>query len=208
MKSKLLLIAIICFILSSCAVTKDYEYAVSRNSVSTYENFKRNYPKSKYTFDINERIQLLVDEKNEWSSASRMNTLGGYKKYTKKFPNGENIEIANKRIIDLEVEDIFNGKYGDLPQMSKSAANSRSLKTINTLTVTNSTPYTLTVFYSGIESKKLVLLPEQSQKITLKKGKYKVAANVKAANVRNFAGEKDLDGGDYTIEYYIEKSFR
>ena len=39
--------------------------------------------------------------------------------------------------------------------------------------------------------------------IGLKNGKYRVAASVSASNVSNYAGNENLQGGNYSVDYYI-----
>lgn len=77
----------------------------------------------------------------------------------------------------------------------------------NDISVYNNTSYTLTIRYSGIESKKLVLAPKARKSIKLKNGTYRVAASVNASNVGNYAGKENLVGGDYSSEYYIKTSY-
>jgi len=44
---KIFWLGLILSIMMSCAVTKDYEEAVTTNSISTYENHLKDFPKSK-----------------------------------------------------------------------------------------------------------------------------------------------------------------
>ena len=74
------------------------------------------------------------------------------------------------------------------------------------ISVTNSTSYTLTLLYSGPDSKRLVISPRASASVTLKNGHYRVAASVSASNVRNYAGSENLSGGSYSVDYYISQS--
>ena len=130
------------------------------------------------------------------------NTISACKNYISKYPYGTYAEEANKKIIDLEVDGIFKGDYGQLPPMSKSSSFSHS--TSNDLKLFNNTQYTLTIRYSGIESKKIVISPHGRTSVTLKPGTYKIAASVSASNVRNYAGTESLSGGEYGSEFYIQ----
>ncbi|MFI3296653.1 MAG: hypothetical protein R3Y59_03375 [bacterium] len=70
----------------------------------------------------------------------------------------------------------------------------------------NNTRYTLTLLYSGTTSKRVIISPKQYKYLSLKNGKYKVAASVNAHNVGKYAGTEELDGGKYEVEYYISTS--
>lgn len=69
--------------------------------------------------------------------------------------------------------------------------------------VDNNTDYTLTLLYSGTDSKRLVLAPQASDFISLNNGTYQIAAFVSASNVRSYAGTEQLWGGEYSVSYYI-----
>jgi len=72
------------------------------------------------------------------------------------------------------------------------------------IAVTNNTEYTLVVRYSGPDTKKIILKPNESTTVYLSNGYYKVAASVNAADVRNFAGNYNLEGGEYSKSFYIK----
>ena len=67
----------------------------------------------------------------------------------------------------------------------------------------NGTSYTLTILYSGPDSKRLVINAGGTKSVRLKNGQYRVAASVSAANVSNYAGSENLNGGSYNVDYYI-----
>ena len=71
------------------------------------------------------------------------------------------------------------------------------------MSVINSTSYTLTILYSGPDSKRLVITAGGSSSIHLKNGEYRIAASVSASNVSHYAGDEQLQGGNYSVEYYI-----
>ncbi|MBP6870994.1 MAG: hypothetical protein KBC43_03215 [Bacteroidales bacterium] len=142
-------------------------------------------------------------ERDDWYKASSRNTIASYTAYINSYPNGLYREDAEKKIIDKEVEDIFRGDHGVLPPASRTSYGS-SYSSTSDVDIYNNTSYTLTVRYSGTESKKIVLSPGRSTNFTIKNGYYKVAASVDAANVQNYAGEETLSGGGYESTYYIE----
>lgn len=74
----------------------------------------------------------------------------------------------------------------------------------NFVEIYNNTSYNLTFRYSGVESKKNVLSPQQRKSTKLKKGNYRITASVDAANVSNYAANEYLSGRNYTSQYYIK----
>jgi len=171
---------------------------------SNYVHYIENVPE----LDINEKnfssAKDSIERKWEtdaeaWEMAQEINTSASYKKYIWRYPNGIGIKQAKKLVIDREVDDIFGGDYGVLPTMDKTSQGQG--KTSN-ISVYNNTSYTLTLRYSGIESKKIVILSQSRENILLNNGNYRIAASVNGP-VRSFAGTETLTGGSYDVEYYI-----
>ena len=158
-----------------------------------------------------EREEKQKQELEEWSTESKAwkkvlkgGTLELLEKYLSLYPNGAHSTQAKQKIIDLEVSDVFaSGNYGQLPSMDKTGY---SNSTYSTVSVRNDTQYTLTLRYSGVESKKIVISPHSSRSVQLKSGSYRIVASVNASNVRNFAGREELTGGSYDVSYYIQTS--
>lgn len=139
-------------------------------------------------------------ETNAWYTASQLDNLSSYEKYLSLFPNGKHKAQADKKVIDLSVAATFAGSHGTLPEMDQVGYSGGSTSYVS---VTNSTSYTLTLLYSGNESKRLVLSPNSTGSIRLKNGSYRIAASVSASNVSRYAGTESLNGGSYEVEYYI-----
>jgi outer membrane protein assembly factor BamD (BamD/ComL family) len=176
-----------------------WNQAKQKNTYQAYAEFLRNYPKSSYSKQAQENMDKI--ESFDWEKATRSNTIRGYQSFISKFPNSEYVEIAEKRIIDLEVDKIFDGDYGMLPPLSRDSYG--GYKSTNSVEIYNNTGYNLTIRYSGSESKKIILYPKQRLTTTLPNGSYRITASVNAANVRNYAGNETLSGGNYSSEYYI-----
>ena len=158
-----------------------------------------------------ERNERMKKEKNAWSSesqawktASESGSLYMYQKYLNLYPDGIHSSQAKKKIIDLEVSNVFLGNnYGSLPSMDKIGY---ERGTYTTISVTNNTQYTLTLLYSGIESRRVVIKARGTKNIRLKSGSYRIVASVDTGNVQNFAGSETLTGGSYQVSYYITTS--
>jgi hypothetical protein len=144
-------------------------------------------------------------EYKAWNEAVNRNTSVAYKKYLELYPYGDNVAQAKKKVIDKEVDNIFGSEHGTLPPMNKTS--SYGTGSHSTISVYNNTPYTLTLRYSGNESKIINIRSHNRLSITLLNGNYRIAASVNASNVRNFAGRENLTGDDYEVEYYISTSY-
>ena len=130
-----------------------------------------------------------------------MGTSAGYEKYLNLFPKGAHAKAA----IDHLVDDVMSGSHGELPSMERTGYSSGSSSSVE---VSNDTQYTLTLLYSGSsDSKRLVLSPHQTKTISLRNGRYRIAASVNAANVSSYAGSENLNGGTYSVSYYISTSY-
>jgi outer membrane protein assembly factor BamD (BamD/ComL family) len=175
-----------------------WEKARDAGTVKAYKDYRMLYPDGVHVVDVDEYINELL-----WDKAVLANSVAAYSTYLKEFPNGVNAERARKKIIDLEVEEIFRGDHGELPPMSRSSVTGSAASTVSTVGIFNNTTYELTIRYSGVESKKIVIAPKQRTKVVLPMGSYKITASVKASNVSNYAGSEFLVGGEYESEYYI-----
>lgn len=181
-------------------IAKEWEKVKAERNPYAIQNFINKYSYSEYA-DYAKNL-LLNLETTAWSNARATDTESAYKDYLSKYPYGSYSENARARLVDLEVESIFNGPHGKMPPMQRSGY-SNSYSSTNEVKVFNNTSYTLTVYYSGPESKKVVFSPKQTKNFTLAKGQYKVAASVNAADVQNYAGHESLTGGEWDIEFYI-----
>ncbi len=171
------------------------------NTPDAWEKFINQYGSSIYGDRARAILRGLDDE--YWNEASNENLIPLYQDYLLYFPKGKHATEAKKAIIDKEVDIIFMNDHGKLPPMSKTSSES-SYSTSNEIEIYNNTNYTLTVRYSSaLESKKITFLPKQKKEFKLSNGKYRVSASVDAANVNNYAGKEELEGGRYTTEYYI-----
>lgn len=168
-----------------------------------------NLEKQRLAYLRNERIKKEQKEywgsdMTAWQTASKKGTLNMYQQYLKLYPNGKYKSQAMKKIIDLEVADVFNGgEYGRLPSMNMQKYGKDPYTII---TVKNDTDYALTLLYSGVESLRVVINPHGTRNVKLKSGSYRIVASVDANGVRNFAGLENLVGGSYSVSYYISTS--
>ena len=177
-----------------------YNIASNENTVEAWSNYRASVPENYFSDTYFKMLEVVFnDEETAWNFAESEKTIDLYEEYLKHFPDGKHHALADKRIIDLQVSDIFAGEHGTLPAMAKTGGGGSTSR----IHIKNNTSYTLTVLYSGNDSKRLVLSPQQSSNVSLPNGTYKIAASVNASNVRSFAGSESLTGGSYDVEYYI-----
>jgi len=178
------------------------------NALNTYEAWDL-YQESVSTADYRdsqakkEATRWSTDDA-AWQTASNMNSIDSYQKYLDLFPSGKHKSSAERKIIDLQVDIAFSGEHGQLPKMNKTSYGSGSTTTLN---IYNDTNYSLTLLYSGKESKKLELAMNSRRSITLKNGQYRIVASVPSFFVRNYVSLETFDGGEYDIKYYIDHKY-
>ena len=181
-----------------------YQIADYKSTTAGWKQYQKVVP-TDYFRDSDQKIQSIESkawntESKAWKQATSINTISAYEKYKSLYPYGAHIKTCQKRLIDMEVSRIYAGNHGTLPEMDRIGYGGGSTSYI---TVQNSTSYTLTLLYSGPDSKKLVIRAGGSSSVRLKNGNYRVAASVSASNVSNYAGNETLRGGDYSVDYYI-----
>ena len=184
-----------------------YLLADSKGTIDAWRNYRSTVPSSYYK-DSQTKIEEIENqswntESMAWKQASKENTISAYQKYLDLYSNGAHKSSAEKKIIDLQVASVYAGEHGELPSMDRIGYGGGASSTIS---VYNNTAYTLTLLYSGPDSKRLTIPSHQTGNVTLKNGYYRIAASVSAAGVRSFAGSENLNGGSYSVEYYIVTS--
>ena len=177
-----------------------FSYADVEEPVSKVESRR-----AELSLEYKQQKQKKADEEKygtddrAWNTTKSLNTVAAYNEYLRRYPRGKYVNAANKKIIDLEVEQIVNsGIYGELPPSQKI---SQGTGNTNTIHIHSQCDRDITIMYSGAVSKKIELSPYGYQTITLTSGSYKVVAT--AFGVTPFYGTETLTGGEYSAEYYI-----
>jgi len=109
---------------------------------------EENIRASQYT-----EVEASVKKRYDWDWLVEQDNIDSFQEYLSILPTSEQKKWLNKRIVDLEVEEISKGDYGDIPQAQ---ARSYGGSTAH-ITITNDTGYVLTVWYSGESSKKTMI---------------------------------------------------
>lgn len=183
-----------------------YYNASELNSYQGWENYQNAVPSNEYRESDHRKEQVDTrwnTEASAWKTAQELNTTAAYSRYIELYPKGKHYAQADKILIDSEVADVFSTDYGILPAMDKTSGSHGSTSTIS---VYNNTSYTLMLLYSGTESKRLTLSPNERKTIKLKNGSYRVVASTSITDVNNYAGIENLEGGSYKAEYYLVTS--
>jgi hypothetical protein len=204
-----------------------YEIVINTNTIESCDNYLKRHDNNNQHYQEVKSIQQKLREQETqrnierrqeeeraeaikwntaskaWSEASNRNTVEAYKKYLELYPHGNHANQAKKIVIDKEVDGIFGGEHGNLPSMERTSSGSGKYSTVS---IYNNTSYTLTIRYSGSDSKKIDIPSQQRSSVSLPNGNYRIAASVNASNVRSFAGTENLSGGEYDSNYYIQTS--
>ncbi|MCF8365761.1 MAG: hypothetical protein K9H16_08270 [Bacteroidales bacterium] len=181
----------------------DWENLLQSPSIGLIQMFLEKYDGMNLADKAKQKLAEL--DEFQWETASQADDIENYEEYLELLPGGLHADEAEKRIIDLEVKKVFGGRYGSMPPMDKLSSN--GFYDTNEIEVFNNTSYTLTILYSGANSKRIDIEPKQKMNFELPNGKYKVAAWVSTASVGKFAGTENLEGGSYSVEYYISTSY-
>lgn len=188
--------------------TKCWEIVLSNPSLKLYQWYIFLHPNGLYQSQAKEESSRLKEREeeswaNELEAWNQAIEGGNYEKYLSYYPNGKHAVEAEERIVEGEIKRIMSGQYSPLPDMESSSTSSSLNESTSLISISNNTSFNLTIYYSGIDSKRVKLSPHQSATITLRNGNYKIGASVDAPNVSKYAGSKYLSG-DYNTSYYIE----
>lgn len=142
-----------------------------------------------------------LSEDTAWKRACEINTRLSYETYIARYPIGAHIAEARCRLIDAKVQETLDNAHDDLPNIKHIETDDFSLT--STVIVKNNTGYPLTVYYSGDNSKSIVIQPDAKASVTLQNGPYKIAATVPPSYIRPFAGKTEFAGGTYEIGFWV-----
>ena len=140
-------------------------------------------------------------EDTAWKRAKELNTRQSYERYMAIYPNGAHIAEATCLLIDAKINETLNNAHNDLPNIKRVEPDDDT--PISTVAVKNNTIYSLTVYWSGKNTKSTVIPPDGMATIVVENGDYKIAASVPPNNIRPFAGETYFAGGRYEMGFWV-----
>jgi hypothetical protein len=101
LKGIVLLLAII--VCSCNTIERDWDIALTINTVDSYEEFIKKYPESDFTNEAKTKVEYL-----EWEKAVQQNVIAVYEKFMTKYPESAYINEAKEKIESLEWEKATN----------------------------------------------------------------------------------------------------
>lgn len=180
----------------------EWKKIAGTRSISELEDFRKSFPTAKESNLADQRIDELCSDYDWVRSADRIDL---YKRYLELSPATPHRVAIEKRIIDLEVAAIVSGDHGILPPATRTGYASGATAVI---TIENATSHTLTIRYSGPDSRRVNITSRGTEKVSLSPGRYRVAATVSSPGVTPYAGSENLQGGTYSSQYYIRTTVR
>lgn len=185
--------------LDSLQMERVWRKTLALSSLDALLQFTAGYPRSPHMLQADSLMDRLQAEK-EWLETQRLNTGEGYLNFIKKYPKTVFTAKAESTLIALEVTGILSKEHSTLPSPQRLTTTGSNVSSVE---IENQTRYTLTVRYSGKDSKRLTVRSNDKISVALANGRYRVAASVSAPNVVPFAGDQILEGGEYSSRYFI-----
>ncbi len=181
-----------------------YYIARSSKSETSCENYLNFYPKGKYVNKINAIIaeQKIVKMNEAYAHAINQNSIYTFKQFVEDYPNHPQVKSINRKIIQLEVDEILaDNNTGHMPSFTRTSFSNTRVSSVD---IKNDTGCKLEVRYSGDDVRLIIFEVGQSKTVNLTSGDYKIAASACGAN---YAGIENLNG-DYNSTFYISNSIR
>lgn len=176
-----------------------YKNALSTNSLESLEKYIADNPKGKFVNECKKNIALLIKENEQKDYENALTTTSSYtlEEFISKYPNHKSAKTFRKKIIDLEVNEIFGDRNtGQLPSFDRNNSSNSSYSEIE---IENGTQCNLVVRYSGADTKMIEIPAGTTRSISMPSGTYRIAASACSSN---YAGTENLQGS-YSTKYYI-----
>ena len=176
-----------------------YKNALSINTIESLEKYITENPKGKFVNECKKNIAAVIKENEQKDYEIALLTTSSYtlEEFISKYPNHKSIKSFRKKIIELEVDEIFGDKNtGQLPSYDR---NSSSYSSYSEIEIENGTQCNLVVRYSGTDTKMIEIPAGATRSISMSSGTYRIAASACGSN---YAGTENLQG-NYSTRYYI-----
>lgn len=149
--------------------------------------------------DMNERD--WASEETAWLRACTMDNETAYKKFIAMYPNSVHRGEADKKLIDISVDNALANAHNSLPGITQTYEDDDS--PTSTITIDNNTEYPLTVLFSGDASKSIVIASGHSGVVKVENGYFRIAASVPPITIKPYAGITCFTGGSYQIGFWV-----
>ena len=175
-------------------IQKDYEFSVWASSEKV--NVLRDVPD-----DVLFYWATRFRQENSYDTAIRL-----YEVIIQYCPRSEYVTQAEEAKIETEIAEIAEQEHGYLPPSSP--ISSEELGGDVEYTISNDTPYTLTVLLSGPSIRSVTISAGGTKTITLEPGIYETAAKVDDPTVIPYYGTDTLIGDtQYEVSFYISTTW-
>ncbi len=179
-----------------------WESSTSEKSIESYESYISAYPNGKYLHEARIEISNLIkaNEETEYQYALSSTVSSTIRDFILKYPNNKNVARLRKKMIQMEVDEIFEDRNtGQLPTFERSNFNNSPNSSVE---IENGTGCNLIVRYSGNDVRMIEIPSGATKSVNLSSGSYRIAASACGSN---YAGTEILQGS-YTSRYYIVTS--
>jgi outer membrane protein assembly factor BamD (BamD/ComL family) len=176
-----------------------YKNALSVNTIESLEKYIAVNPKGRFVTECKRNITSVLKENEQKDYENALVTTSSYtvEEFISKYPNHKSVKSFRKKIIELEVDEIFGDKNtGQLPSYDR---NSSSYSSYSEIEIENGTQCNLVVRYSGTDTKMIEVPAGATRSISMTSGTYRIAASACGSN---YAGTENLQG-NYSTRYYI-----
>ena len=148
---------------------------------------------------LEKNIALVIKENEQKDYENALTTTSPYtlEEFISKYPNHKSVKSFRKKLIDLEVNQIYGDRNtGQLPSFDRNSSSNSSYSVIE---IENDTQCNLVVRYSGADTKMIEIPAGATKSISMSSGTYRIAASACGSN---YAGTENLQGS-YSTKYYI-----
>ena len=176
-----------------------YKKALSTNTLESLEKYIADNPKGRFVNECKKNIALVIKENEQKDYENALTTTSSYtlEEFISKYPNHKSVKSFRKKLIDLEVNEIYGDRNtGQLPSFDRNSSSNSSYSVIE---IENDTQCNLVVRYSGADSKMIEIPAGAMRSISMSSGTYRIAASACGSN---YAGTENLQGS-YSTKYYI-----
>ena len=185
--------------LDSLRMEKAWQKASADGTRDALMQFISEFPSGPYASKADSLLSRSEAE-SDWLTAKKLNSPQAFENVISKHPGTPFAVKAESSLIALEVAGIFKRDHTLLPDAQRMTTVDSQISVVE---IENSTPYTLTIRYSGKDSKRLTLKPKETVRTSFAVGRYKVTASANSSQVMPFASEQVLEGGEYVSHYFI-----
>lgn len=176
-----------------------YKKALSTNTLESLEKYIADNPKGRFVNECKKNIALVIKENEQKDYENALTTTSSYtlEEFISKYPNHKSVKSFRKKLIDLEVNEIYGDRNtGQLPSFDRNSSSNSSYSVIE---IENDTQCNLVVRYSGADTKMIEIPAGAIRSISMLSGTYRIAASACGSN---YAGTENLQGS-YSTKYYI-----